>query len=278
MKKLRLLVRRTPIIRGIALFILRIHVVSSYIFNPIEEAISWIFRSKEFTNFTYDLSNLNKRYLIAFIAGILGRNFNEIEGYIAEIESDLSLRAHLLAATEASSERYFAEKNIYYGRRLGWYAVVRATRPKVVVETSVDKGLGSCVITSALKRNASDGFPGRYYGTDINPSAGYLLTDVYKEYGKILYGDSIMSLKNLNEIIDVFINDSDHSLDYEAKEYKTIADRLHPNAIIISDNSHITSALLDFAIATNRNFMYFQEKPINHWYSGAGLGIAFPKQ
>jgi hypothetical protein len=42
----------------------------------------------------------------------------------------------------------------------------------------------------------------------------------------ILYGDSIESLAKLDESIDLFINDSDHSAEYEAREYITVGPRL----------------------------------------------------
>ena len=58
-----------------------------------------------------------------------------------------------------------------------------------------------------------------YIGTDINPNAGYLFDEIYSENGKILYGDSIESLK-LNAEIDLFINDSDHSAEYEKENMK----------------------------------------------------------
>ncbi|MGH8488547.1 MAG: class I SAM-dependent methyltransferase [Gammaproteobacteria bacterium] len=88
-----------------------------------------------------------------------------------------------------------------------------------MVETGVDKGLGSCVL-AALLRHAAEGFPGRYYGTDINPAAGGLFCGEYARTGRILYGDSVRSLAQLDEPIDFFINDSDHSADYEALEIR----------------------------------------------------------
>ena len=72
-------------------------------------------------------------------------------------------------------------------------------KPKIVVETGIDKGLGSVLLCSALLKNKEDGFEGRYYGTDINPKAGYLLSGKYLKVGEILFGDSITSLKKLEE-------------------------------------------------------------------------------
>ncbi len=208
---------------------------------------------------------------------ITGRRFQEIATYIEELENDDQLRRHIEDSIQASCERYFADRSIYYGRRLGWYAIARAIKPKVIIETGVDKGLGSCVLTAALIRNEAEGFPSHYYGTDINPKAGYLLRGTYSKYGEVIYGDSIHSLENLDVMLDLFINDSDHSAEYEVREYSTICNKLSSHTFVLGDNSHSTSSLLEFSLATGREIVFFQEKPSGHWYPGAGIGIAFTK-
>jgi predicted O-methyltransferase YrrM len=244
---------------------------------PLKNIFSWSIRSREYTNFTYDLDDLNKEYLATFVAVVTGVEIESIRAYIAELEQDENLRIHIEKLTNLSSERYVADPGVRYGRRLGWYAFIRAKKPRLVIETGVDKGLGSCVITAALMKNTGEGCQGYMYGTDINPKAGYLLQAPYNQYGQILYGDSIESLKQLSGPIDIFINDSDHSAEYEMKEYQTIAAKLAEDALIIGDNAHCSEKLLEFAQKTNRNFLFFQEKPKAHWYFGAGIGVAFPK-
>jgi predicted O-methyltransferase YrrM len=150
-------------------------------------------------------------------------------------------------------------------------------KPSVIVETGVDKGLGACVLAAALLKNADDGHRGRYYGTDINPRAGYLLTDRYATVAEILVGDSIGSLQQLGETIDVFINDSDHSAAYEGREYATIESMLSERGIVIGDNAHANDELLKFAARTGRTFLYFAENPKDHWYPGGGIGAAFTR-
>ena len=98
---------------------------------------------------------------------------------------------------------------------------------------------------------------------------------MYKETGEFLYGDSIESLSDFKENIDLFINDSDHSADYEYREYETVKPLLSDSSIILGDNSHCTSKLADFSNETGRLFIFFQESPANHWYPGAGIGISF---
>jgi hypothetical protein len=143
------------------------------------------------------------------------------------------------------------------------------------VETGVDKGLGSVTLCEAILKNRAEGYPGRYFGTDINPEAGYLLDGIYREAGEILYGDSIESLVKLEGKIDLFINDSDHSSTYEYKEYLAILPKLANHSIILGDNSHVTDSLLRFSVEQNRKYLFFKEEPLNHWYPGGGIGISF---
>lgn len=237
----------------------------------------WLFSSKEYTNLTYDLTDRNKDHLACFVAQVANVSYEQARKHMRELEDDRELRDHIHERIRRSEEGKFADLEVRYGRRLGWYAFTRILKPRVVVETGVDKGLGACVLAAALKRNAAEGHPGFYYGTDINPRAGYLLQGAYADFGRILYGDSIQSLKGLTESIDLFVNDSDHSGEYEGREYETIKDKLSPRAVILGDNAHLTDELLRFAVRTERSFLYFREQPREHWYLGDGIGAAFRK-
>lgn len=253
----------------------RFRTAFSYYRAPLRNIFSWLVSSSENTNFTYDLTPLNLSYLANTLSLVTGSSVTEISGYLEEILNDEALKTHIREAVLHSDQGLLADPQARYGRRVGWYALARALKPKVVVETGVDKGLGTCVLAAAVRRNALEGHPGRVYGTEINPAAGYLLGGVYAEHGEILYGDSIESLVSLTGPIDLFVNDSDHSADYERREYETIAGKLSPRAVIVGDNAHVTPALRDFALKTGRAFLFFQEKPDAHWYPGGGIGLAF---
>jgi predicted O-methyltransferase YrrM len=235
----------------------------------------WLVQSREIANFTYDLRDANKAYLAHMVAVAAGAEVATIRRYIDELDRDEALRAFIAERIRATSLCYTADEVARYGRRLGWYAMARALKPRTVVETGVDKGLGAVVLCAALLRNAAEGAPGRYYGTEINRSSGQLLAGPYAETGTILWGDSLESLAAMPGPIDLFINDSDHSAGYERREYETIAQKLGPNAVIIGDNCHVTDALATFSEAEGRRFLYFREEP-RHWYRGAGMGISFP--
>jgi hypothetical protein len=247
-------------------------------FKPVGQAVKWTFRSREHYNYSYDLEPLNLDYLAAFVSAITGESFAKTRGYIAEVENDNHLKEHVVRLSVASKEKWVADADARFGRRMGWYALIRAAKPKVVVETGVDKGLGSVVIAAALMRNSADGHFGELIGLDINPKAGYLLTPPYSKVGRIVYGDSLASIAAMTQPVDFFIHDSDHSAEHEGKELMSIRPKLSSNALVLSDNSAITSKLLEFARETGRDFLYFAEKPKDHWYPGEGIGVAFNRK
>lgn len=254
----------------------RLSIGLTYFTTRLSSVISWSFKRTENSNFYYDLTDKNKLELVNAVSIATESSPDVVHGYLEEILQDLRLRQHI-------RETFICDKSMKHsslqlGRRIGWYAFVRALKPRLVVETGVHQGVGALVLISALMRNVDEGYDGRYLGTDIDPNAGELIKGKYGNLGRVRYGDSIESLKSLEGPIDLFVNDSDHSAHYEAREYRTIEKIIAPNAIILGDNSHVTSSLLDFSKEHGRSFLLFREEPKNHWYPGAGIGISFPSE
>jgi hypothetical protein len=233
----------------------------------------WYKKKTESDNFYYELDCRNQLHLSALISLITKTPVEQVEGFFHELTENLELRTHVVNSWK--DDPGMKDANLGYGRRIGWYALIRILKPKIIIETGVHQGLGSCVITTALIKNIEDGFPGKYYGTDIDNNAGKLFVEPYTNVGQILYGDSIESLNLFDEKIGLFINDSDHSEIYEEMEYEAIKHKLSMNAWIIGDNSHVTDALFNFSKSNERNFVFFNEVPKDHWYPGAGIGISF---
>lgn len=264
-----------PVLGPALVFGWRASKASRHQLAELRVTLSWLLRSRETTNYTYDLDPINRTHLVAFVACVTGCPYRTIEGYVRELEDDEALRAHIAHATLSGPHRRYADPQARYGRRLGWYALARALKPRAVVETGVDKGLGACVLAAALLRNRDEGGEGRYYGFDIKPDAGYLFTRPYAEVGEIRYGDALASLEKFEGHIDLLITDSDHSPTFEQRELESASGRLLDTSVILADNAHATRALLDFALATGRRFLFFAERPANHWYRGDGIGAAY---
>lgn len=261
--------------RLIAFLPQRLQLALGYVTRPLQELTAWLGTSSETTNLTYDLTPGNSLHLAWLLSLVTATPFPTIRDFLAELEQDVALKNHVRTMTVNSPRRLTADVDAKYGRRAGWYALVRALKPKIVVETGVDKGLGTCVLAAALMKNRAEGHEGRLYATEIDPSAGFLFTDPYDQVGQIIYGDSIATLLTMTKPIDLFIADSAHTAEYERGEYETVMNRLSPHAVVVSDNAHVTQELAYFAERTGRQFLYFQERPQAHFYPGAGMGIAY---
>lgn len=266
--------RATPGIRNFLRVFSRARRVSSYLKPQMLAGIRWIPMKTEFSNFYYSITDSNRADLANLISVITKVPVNEIEEYFLEVEQDTEVIERL--RTFKDNDPSLINSQLKLGRRIGWYAIVRALKPNVVVETGVHHGLGALTLNCAVKRNIEEGFPGRYFGTDIDLNAGKLVRDYSNEVGTILFGDSLESLVKFPEkSIDLFINDSDHSAEYEAKEYELLLTRGSDSLMILGDNSHSTSSLREFSRKNGRDFVFFKEIPENHFYPGAGIGFSF---
>lgn len=237
----------------------------------VGRSVHWLVRSKEHTNFTYDLTPRNRDHLAWWVADITGVHFGRARDFISELEADDELRRHVRSETARSDRRGLADPEVRFGRRAGWYALLRATQPEHVVETGTDKGLGTCVMAAALLQNGH----GRLTTIDTNPDSGYLVTGRYRTVTERVIGDSIEVLSSGHTDVDMFLHDSLHTYPHEVAELEAVSGRLRPGSTILSDNAHDSDALADWAEATGRRFSYFREEPENHWLAGEGIGAAW---
>jgi hypothetical protein len=249
----------------------RTKAVLKYDARVAQESMKWLVSSREHTNFTYDLTDLNISHLAWWVGLVTGKPASQAEQWILEIQSDVELRHLIRTNSIAAGRKSITDKNVLLARRVGWYAIVRALRPALVVETGTDKGLGSLVIAAALKRNECV----RFVTIDINPECGFLISDPYSQLVDLKIGDSLGLLSELNCQVDLFIHDSDHSAEHERNEFEAIAPWLSSDSVVLSDNSHVTNELMTWAEQSQRTFSFFREEPKNHWYPGAGIGAAW---
>lgn len=250
------------------IFPYRFHLVTRHLLRHCRKSLTWLFRSREFTNFTYDLTPENKQYLAWFIADISKKSALEIQDYILALEGNEKLSMHISRQLRTNLRGNEIDET-FFGRRVGWYAIVRACKLMLVVETGTDKGLGSLVLAEAISGN---GF-GCLITIDVEPSSGLLIGDAYEGIIEHIIDDSVSAITRLTDI-DLFIHYSDHSTTHEMSEFEAAETRLSKTGLVISDNAHATTALAEWALKSKREFYFFAERPLNHWYSGAGIEVA----
>lgn len=232
----------------------------------------WSFKRTELFNYYYSLSDLNIYYLKHFISEYFDVSYAVVNDYASEFLSNGSLTDHL--STVLKAEKSTRDSEPVFGRRIAWYIIARIRKPKVILESGIYQGVGSLVLLEALKMNEGEGFPGKYYGIDIDPTSGSFLAGFLDDRATLLFGDSIEMIPEIDELIDLYVNDGDHNPNYEYRELQALLHHLSPEAVLIADNAHVSSALADWSLENGMAFQFFGEKPEKHWYPGGGVGLA----
>ena len=232
----------------------------------------WLIMSREHTNFTYNLTAVNRSYLVWFCSEVTGASYAECEALVDELDSDAGLRQRISEAAAMSPRSGITDRTAKYGRRLVWYVLVRLYKPNVVVETGTDFGLGSVVLGAALLRNGS----GSLVTIDVNPLSGSLIA-YFPELPIVQRVGSSLDILPSLEKIDLFLHDSNHDPEYEKAEITAALLNSNPGVVLMSDNAHDSTELASIARDRDWKFLFFAEKPESHWWPGDGVGIAIPR-
>lgn len=132
------------------------------------------------------------------------------------------------------------------------YALVRAVRPRFVVETGVASGMSSAHILRALAANQR----GTLYSIDLpnvqqgsvlpqGLATGWVVPESLRGRWNLILGDSRKVLPELIAAvgeIDVFLHDSDHSYESMLFEYEIAFSWLKPGGLLLSDDTHLHAA------------------------------------
>jgi hypothetical protein len=119
------------------------------------DAPRYLLRGREVTNLTYELADVDE--IFAMVAGVLGTARQALVPFVHELKSDDDLRGRLTAKLASTANRSSQPR---YGKRQLTYCIVRARKPRVVIETGTFDGLGTAVLAQALARNAAEGQSG----------------------------------------------------------------------------------------------------------------------
>lgn len=257
---LKSVIKRTPVYRGIQ----KARVIHRYrLYRQPRTAAEYLLVDPELSNFTYDIANRDE--LAMFVAEVSGCDANTAHDYIVELDADQEFSA---ALAEILASHPHQKRPAMYGRRLGWYAIVRALKPRLVFETGTSNGLGAAVLGRAIQRNGV----GRAITFDIKDWTGWLIPEGLPVERVI--GDAAVMLPETVARCgspDLFVHDSDHSYAHELREFESL---YKPGMLCLTDNAHATTALADFARSRGLAFTYWRERPLAHWYPGSGIGAA----
>jgi methyltransferase family protein len=225
----------------------------------------------ELDNFTYDIANRSE--LAGTLAEVLQVDRETVAGYIAEGDAD----PRVVRPTSGRPILRLRHKRVMHpGRRLGWYVTARVLKPELIVETGIHGGLGSRLLLLALMRNREEGAAGELISIDIDDGAGVLVEKALRADWRPVFGSTYDVLKPAiaGRKVGMLIHDSDHTYECERFEFEAALDAAADPIALISDNAHASTALPDLAAEREMPYGYFHETPRDHFYPGAGLGIA----
>lgn len=228
----------------------------------------FVLGSPEPDNYTYEIAN--EEDLARWAAAVVRCDVDLAAAFVSEPHRDATLTARLRAAT--AGHWLWSKRSPPFGKRLGWYALTRALRPRLVIETGTHDGLGALLLLRALELNAQDGHPGRLVSFDVNPTAGWLvgehpLWELRLESSQ----PGISEVLAAQGALDIFIYDGWHTYAAERADLEAAAAHLSEQGVLLSDDAQVSRALRDVSERLGFDYLEFQEIPIGHFYAGAVL-------
>jgi predicted O-methyltransferase YrrM len=182
------------------------------------------------------------------LAGHARRPVAELLGYRRELLGD--------AEFQARYARALGDVSYSYGEVVELYALVRAARPRVLVETGVASGQSSLHLLRAIAANGrgtlhSIDLPNVQEGSVLpqGRATGWMVPESLRGPWHLHLGDARTLLPELLDklgSVDLFLHDSDHSYEHMLFEFEHAYLRLSPGGLLLSDDTHLHRAWDDF--------------------------------
>src|SRR3984957_1943940 len=88
----------------------RLSAVAHFDAHLLRESATWVLRSREHTNYTYDLTPRNLEHLAWWVATLTGVPVPQVRAVIVEAQSDGDLHDHISRGIDASDRRGLADR------------------------------------------------------------------------------------------------------------------------------------------------------------------------
>ena len=188
---------------------------------------------------------------------LTGRSPAEVDGWFAELDAALPFEREIRAVHRAGGRSIYAQ----FRAPVELYALVRAARPDLVVETGVSSGVSSAHLLQALRANrhgrlVSIDLPTRQRGPTLargesivslppGRSSGWAVPARLRRGWDLRIGPAqelIPALATGGAPIGLFLHDDLHTEAHLAFELRTLRSHFAPGAIVLADNTAWTGA------------------------------------
>ncbi len=217
-----------------------------------------------------------------------------LRGYYDEISEDEEFLAGINARLKTVREEYGFTKAIFARGKIesaDWFAferiliyvLVRHLKPEAVLETGVYYGGNTSFLLAGLHRNGK----GRLVSIDLPDSAiragasagaaprhplvgdselyqptlkpGFIIPDYLKENWDFVEGNSLEVIPTRSETFDLYLHDSDHSMDFLTAELDAAWPRLGPEATVVVDDIDWSNAFFSFCVTRRLSPVLFTD-------------------
>lgn len=192
-----------------------------------------------------------------FLAALTGASVLQIRRFLQEPLDTPDFVSHLRDCENVFHQGMFSA-DLWAKKVLIQYAVVRALRPEVVVETGVASGVSSAYLLLALGRNRK----GTLHSVEVgDPSyrptgrePGWIVPERLHSRWQLHIGDAVKVLPELfREIgeVDIFIHDSLHTYEHMKFELGLAYPYTKRGGLLLADDALWNSAFVEFAQAVS---------------------------
>src|SRR5882762_7352806 len=191
-----------------------------------------------------------------FLAHITGERVSRIRQYIGEPARTPEFLRNVHECEKTFRTTSIESADLYAKKVLIQYAIVRALKPEIMVETGVANGVSSAHVLLALHKNQR----GTLHSVEIGDSTylpagrepGWVVPDWLRGRWRFHLGDARQMLPRLIRDLpplDLFTHDNLHTYEHMKFEFEAAFPFLRPGGILIADDALWNEAFWDFVRA-----------------------------
>ena len=242
---------------------------------PVRQArqvLRWLWRSREWANFSYDYDPLGQQAIICVLAELTGRSPADLRDFAQELKNDAVFAARYRQRVAQTRLRWTSDPQLRFGRCMVNYMLVRASGARVIFEAGTERGLSTWAMCRALQRNGGGGGAQKIYTVDIQADRGGFLEGDEGGLVQRLVGDSVATLQGITGPIDLFLHDTLNEAAHTRAQLAALAPRLVPGSLLHS--CWFSAELVDFCEQHGMRALEYAEQVKDHWYPGARAALA----
>jgi predicted O-methyltransferase YrrM len=189
-----------------------------------------------------------------FLAEVTECKAWKIRSYLDEPFDDADFAQHIRRTRDLHGRASISTADLYAKKVLIQYAIVRALKPDLTVETGVANGVSSSYLLLAMEKNQK----GHLHSIEVDDShvmlegrdPGWIVPESLRLRWSIHMGPSELILPDLlKELppLDIFIHDSLHTYSHMMLEFETAFPYLRPGGLLLADDATWNTAFPQFA-------------------------------